>query len=229
MDELRRLAAACLILLAGCASPVDRKPQMANLQGAVAQAFDGDVGALIFHGYEAARQAEVADVARAELAAQPSYLAADTRLTDQAMQLADQAAEHRRQAEAALNRILDPLRQRIADLEASSRPATAGPALTVELEFPGGSAALPAPAAVKLAAAAAYLARHPGSRVTITGFAAASGRALSLRRAEAVYAALDAQGLPRDVTVAIVAAPANAAGPVPEGDGQVTVEFSKQG
>jgi hypothetical protein len=63
MGDLRSLAAVCLILLAGCATPVDRKPQMANIQGAVAQTFDGDAGALIFNGYEAARQAEAADVA----------------------------------------------------------------------------------------------------------------------------------------------------------------------
>jgi outer membrane protein OmpA-like peptidoglycan-associated protein len=227
MGDLRCLAAVCLILLTGCAAPVDRKPQMANVQGAVAQSFDGDLGALIFHGYEAARQAEAADVARAELASQPSYLAADTRLTDQAMQLADQAAEHRRQAEAALNRILDPLRDRIAKLEARQQAAL--PAVTAEVDFPSGSAALPSSEAAKLASVAAYLAQHPGSHITITGFLGAegqvaAGRALSRRRAEAVCAALDASGLPGDATVAIVAAPG-----IASDAGRVTIEVSKPG
>ncbi len=52
MRQLNRLAIV-LLLLAGCAAP-DRSAQMTNIQGGVGQAFGGDVGALIYHGYEAA-------------------------------------------------------------------------------------------------------------------------------------------------------------------------------
>src|SRR5438874_3357428 len=166
MRVSRYLAIAVLGALAGCASP-DRAGQNAAIQADVNQTFGGDVGALIYHGYEAAREGEGADKARAELAEQPSYLAADSTLSEQAMTMADEAAEHRRQAEAALNRILDPLRERIAKLESAQQAAV--PEVTTVLHFAPGSAALPASETAKLQAVAHYLARHPHASVTITG------------------------------------------------------------
>lgn len=208
-------ALVVLLLLAGCATP-ERSAQMANIQGAVDRTFGGDMGALIYHGYEAAKDAEAADLSRADLAATPSWLATDSRLSHGASDLADQAAEHKRQAEAALNRILDPLRDRIAKLEAEQR-AGAIPEVTAVLHFATGSAAVSAAEIAKLQAVAHYLARHPGARVTITGFADAAGAAkanmaLSRARANAVYDSLLARGTPADVVVAVVGAGAAAAG-----------------
>ena len=208
MRVSRYLAIAVLGALAGCASP-DRAGQNAAIQADVNQTFGGDVGALIYHGYEAAREGEGADKARAELAEQPSYLAADSALSEPAMTMADEAAEHRRQAEAALNRILDPLRERIAKLESSQQAAVAE--VTTVLHFAPGSAALPASETAKLQAVAHYLARHPHASVTITGWSDKSGsakanRELSRARANAVYDALNTRGLPLDARIAVIGA-----------------------
>src|SRR6516162_9955978 len=118
--SMRRVLPAilsCFCLLAGCETPPDHEQQAAIIQADVQQTFDGDVGALIYHGYEAARLAQAADAARGELASLPSYSPANINISNRASEMADQAAEQRRQAEAALNRILDPLRDRIAKLE----------------------------------------------------------------------------------------------------------------
>jgi outer membrane protein OmpA-like peptidoglycan-associated protein len=208
MREFRFAVIASAALLAGCAAP-DRAPQTAAIKADVDQAFGGDVGALIYHGYEAAREAAAADKARAELDEQPSYLAVDSTLSDQAMTMADEAAEHRRKAEAALNRILDPLRDRVAKLESGQQAAV--PVVTTVLHFAPGSAALPASETAKLQAVAHYLTRHPHVSVTITGWSDTSGspkanRELSRARADAVYDALDARGLPLDAQVAVIGA-----------------------
>ncbi len=208
MRQFRFLVLASAALLAGCASP-DREAQNTAIQADVNQTFGGDVGALIYHGYEAAREGEAADKARAELAGQPSYLAVDSALSDQAMTMGDEAAEHRRQAEAALNRILDPLRDRIAKLEANQQASV--PEVTTVLHFAPGSAALPASETAKLQAVAHYLARHPHASVTITGWSDAIGNAkanreLSRARANAVYDALNARGLPLDTQIAVIGA-----------------------
>jgi outer membrane protein OmpA-like peptidoglycan-associated protein len=208
MPKFRFAVIAAAALLAGCAAP-DRAPQTAAIKADVDQAFGGDVGALIYHGYEAAREAAAADKARAELDEQPSYLAVDSTLSDQAMTMADEAAEHRRKAEAALNRILDPLRDRIAKLESGQQAAV--PVVTTVLHFAPGSAALPASETAKLQAVAHYLTRHPHVSVTITGWSDTSGspkvnRELSRARANAVYDALNARSLPLDAQVAVVGA-----------------------
>jgi outer membrane protein OmpA-like peptidoglycan-associated protein len=208
MRAIRLIVLASAALLAGCASP-DRAQQTAVIQADVDQTFGGDVGALIYHGYEAAREATAADKVRADLADQPGYLAADAGLRDQAVTMADEAAEHRRQAEAALNRILDPLRDRIAKLEATQQASV--PEVTAVLHFAPGSAALPASETAKLLAVAHYLTRHPHASVTITGWSDTTGsakanRELSRARANAVYDALNARGLPLEAQVAVVGA-----------------------
>jgi outer membrane protein OmpA-like peptidoglycan-associated protein len=208
MRDFRFAVIASAALLAGCAAP-DRAPQTAAIKADVDQAFGGDVGALIYHGYEAAREGEAADKARAELDEQPSYLAVDSTLGDEAMTMAEEAAEHRRRAEAALNRILDPLRDRIAKLESGQQAAV--PVVTTVLHFAPGSAALPASETAKLQAVAHYLTRHPHVSVTITGWSDRSGspkvnRELSRARANAVYDALNARGLPLDAQVAVIGA-----------------------
>ncbi len=208
MRPFRFLVLASAALLAGCASP-DRETQNTAIQADVNQTFGGDVGALIYHGYEAAREGEAADKARAELAEQPSYLAVDKTLSDNASTMADEAAEHRRQAEAALNRILDPLRARIAKLEANQQASV--PEVTTVLHFAPGSAVLPGSELAKLQAVAHYLTRHPHASVTITGWSDTTGgakanRELSRARANAVYDALNARGLPLDTQVAVIGA-----------------------
>jgi outer membrane protein OmpA-like peptidoglycan-associated protein len=208
MGAFRFAGIAFAVLLAGCAAP-DRAPQIAAIQSDVQQTYGGDVGALIYNGYEAAREAEAADAARQQLASQPAYLAVDSSISEQAVQMADDSTEHRRLAEAALNRILDPLRDRITKLEANQQAAL--PEVTAVLHFAAGSALLPATETAKLQAVAHYLARHPHASVTITGWSDPSGnpranQELSRARANAVYDALNARGLPLDTQVAVIGA-----------------------
>jgi len=204
------LAGVLLALVAGCETP-DHDQQAAIIQADVQATYDGDMGALIYHGYEAARLAQAADAARGELASLPSYSPANINISNRANEMADQATEERRQAEAALNRILDPLRERIAKLEQEQggRPQTAA-AVTAVLQFAPGSALIPAGEQAKLQAVTEYLARHPQAEVVITGWSDTGGaspadKALSRARANAVYAALTSRGLPAETSVAILA------------------------
>ena len=208
---------SCLCTLAACETPPDHEQQAAIIQSDVQQTFDGDVGALIYHGYEAARLAQAADAARGELASLPSYSPANINISNRASDMADQAAEQRRQAEAALNRILDPLRDRIAKLEqqqgkGQTSGLTTGPAaLTAVLQFAPGSATLAPAEQSKLQAVAQYLARHPRAAVAITGWpdtgtGGTAGGALARARADAVYAGLVRRGLPPETQVSILAA-----------------------
>ena len=207
---------SCLCALTGCETPPDHEQQAAIIQSDVQQTFDGDVGALIYHGYEAARLAQAADAARGELASLPSYSPANINISNRASEMADQAAEQRRQAEAALNRILDPLRDRIAKLEQQGQGQTSGlatgpAALTAVLQFAPGSATVAAAEQPKLQAVAQYLARHPRAAVAITGWpdsgtGSKADGALSRARADEVYAGLVRRGLPPETQVSILAA-----------------------
>jgi outer membrane protein OmpA-like peptidoglycan-associated protein len=206
MRVLPFLVTACVVLTS-CSTP-DHAVQADAIEADVQQTFGGDEGAFIYHGYEAARMAEAADVARAQLASLPSYSPADINLSNRANEIADQAAEHRRQADAALNRILDPLRQRIARLE-QRQTASAGAAVSASLKFAPSSAALSEAEARKLEAVARYLARTPQAHVVISSWEASSGaglrdRALSRARANAVYDALIARGIPAETSIAVI-------------------------
>jgi outer membrane protein OmpA-like peptidoglycan-associated protein len=210
------LLAAARFMLTSCGTP-DHAVQADTIQADVQQTFGGDEGALIYHGYEAARLAEAAEAARLaeaaeaardQLASLPSYSPADINLSNRANEIADQAAEHRRQADAALNRILDPLRQRITKLE-QSQAATGAAALSANLKFAPGSAALSKAEVQKLAAVANYLARSPHALVVISSVSEGTGaasrdRALSRARANAVYDALIVRGVPNETSIAVI-------------------------
>jgi outer membrane protein OmpA-like peptidoglycan-associated protein len=205
------LAGVLLALAAGCETPPDHEQQATIIQADVQQTFDGDMGALIYHGYEAARLAQAANAAHGELSSLPSYSPANIDISNRANEMADQATEERREAEAALNRILDPLRDRIAKLEQQQggKNQTAA-AVTAVLQFAPGSAAVPAREQPKLQAITKYLAGHPRAEVVITGWSDTGGsspadNALSRARANAVYAALTSRGLPAETSVAILA------------------------
>lgn len=211
MRRLLPAMLACLAPLGGCETPPDHAQQAEIIQADVQQTFDGDMGALIYHGYEAARLAQAADAARGELASLPSYSPANINISNRASEMADQAAEQRRQAEAALNRILDPLRDRIAKLEQQQgENQAAAVAVTAVLQFAPGSAAVAATEQPKLQAIARYLAGHPRADVIITGWpdTGADGKvdgALARARADAVYAGLVRRGLPAQTKIAILA------------------------
>lgn len=201
------LSGIALLALAGCAVP-DRQPDLDNIDANVKQTYDGDFGELLYNLNEAGDKAREAQEIHDDLAGVPPYLNADLNARENAVRLAEEAAEHRRRAEDALNRILDPLRARIAYLESLHVPQNVG-AVTKAIYFDTGSAALDDEDKAILDEAASFLSQYPIAHVEITGYTDTQGsteanRALAKRRADAVAAALRGAGAPLSTTVSIV-------------------------
>lgn len=209
---MRRLAipvllGSSLLALGACAVP-DRQPDLDNISASVAQTQDGDFGDLLYNLNEAGDKAREAAEIRDDLASVPPYLNADLNARERGVRLAEEAAEHRRRAEDALNRILDPLRARIAYLESLHVPQSIG-AMTKAVYFDTGSAALDDEDRAILSEAANFLSQYPIAHVEITGYtdtqgAAEANKGLAKSRAEAVAAALRAMGAPLSTTVYVV-------------------------
>ena len=201
------LIGAALLILAACAVP-DRQPDLDNIAANVEQTREGDFGEFLDNVNEAGDKAREAEEIHDELAAVPPYLNADATLRERGVRLAEEAAEHRRRAEDAINRILDPLRARIAYLESLHVPQNVG-AVTKSVYFDTGSAALGDDDRAILEEAANFLSQYPIATVEITGFADTEGsvdanRALAKRRADAVATALRGAGAPLSTNVSIV-------------------------
>src|SRR5688500_5807154 len=179
------LLGASLFALGACAAS-DRQADLDNIAAHVEQTQEGDFGEFLTNLNEAGDKARRADV-----------------------QSAEEAAEHRRRAEDALNRILDPLRARIAYLESLHVPQTVG-AMSKSIYFDTGSAALGDNDQAALDEVAGFMSQYPIATVVITGYADTQGsleanRALAQRRAQAVAQALRGLGGPLAGSVAVVA------------------------
>jgi outer membrane protein OmpA-like peptidoglycan-associated protein len=179
------LLGASLFALGACAAS-DRQADLDNIAANVEQTQEGDFGEFLTNLNEAGDKARRADV-----------------------QSAEEAAEHRRRAEDALNRILDPLRARIAYLESLHVPQTVG-AMSKSIYFDTGSAALGDNDQAALDEVAGFMSQYPIATVVITGYADTQGsleanRALAQRRAQAVAQALRGLGGPLAGSVAVVA------------------------
>lgn len=193
------LLGTSLSALAACAAP-DRQANLDNIAANVEETQEGDFGEFLTNLNEAGDKARRAQEIHDELADAPPYLHVSQTLLDEGIQSAEEAAEHRRRAEDALNRILDPLRARIAYLESLHVPQNVG-ALTKSVYFDTGSAALGDDDRAALDEVSAFLSQYPIATVVITGYADTQGsleanRALAGRRAQAVAQALRGQGAP---------------------------------
>jgi outer membrane protein OmpA-like peptidoglycan-associated protein len=199
---------AALFALAACAAP-DRQPDLDNIAINVEQTREGDFGEFLYNLNEAGDKARRAEEIHAELAQVPPYLHASLVQREEGVRLAEESAEHRRRAEDALNRILDPLRARIAYLESLHVPQNVG-ALTKAVYFDTGSAAIGDDDQPALDEVGGFLSQYPIATVVITGYADTQGsleanRALAQRRAQAVAQALRGLGGPLAGSVAVVA------------------------
>ena len=179
------LLGASLFALGACAAS-DRQADLDNIAANVEQTQEGDFGEFLTNLNEAGDKARRAD-----------------------LQSAEEAAEHRRRAEDALNRILDPLRARIAYLESLHVPQTVG-AMSKSIYFDTGSASLGDNDQAALDEVASFMSQYPIATVVITGYADTQGsleanRALAQRRAQAVAQALRGLGGPLAGSVAVVA------------------------
>ena len=202
------LLGASLFALGACAAS-DRQADLDNIAANVEQTQEGDFGEFLINLNEAGDKARRAQEIHDELADVPPYLHVSQTLLDEGTQSAEQAAEHRRRAEDALNRILDPLRARIAYLESLHVPQTVG-AMSKSIYFDTGSAALGDDDQAALDEVAGFMSQYPIATVVITGYADTQGsleanRALAQRRAHAVAQALRGLGGPLAGSVAIVA------------------------
>ena len=130
------LLGASLLALDACAAS-DRQADLDNIAANVEQTQEGDFGEFLTNLNEAGDKARRAQEIHDELAEVPPYLHVSQTLLDEG----SQSAEHRCRAEDALNRILDPLRARVAYLESLHVPQNTG-ALTKSVYFDTGSAAL---------------------------------------------------------------------------------------
>jgi outer membrane protein OmpA-like peptidoglycan-associated protein len=179
------LLGASLFALGACAAS-DRQADLDNIAANVEQTEEGDFGEFLTNLNEAGDKARRADIKSAE-----------------------EAAEHRRRAEDAFNRILDPLRARIAYLESLHVPQTVG-AMSKSIYFDTGSAALGDDDQAALDEVAGFMSQYPIATVVITGYADTQGsleanRALAQRRSQAVAQALRGLGGPLAGSVAVVA------------------------
>jgi len=202
------LLGASLLALTACAAP-DRQPDLDNIAANIEQTQEGDFGEFLTNLNEAGDKARRAQEIHDELAGAPPYMHVSQTLLDEGIQAAEESAEHRRRAEDALNRILDPLRARIAYLESLHVPQNTG-ALAKSVYFDTGSAALSDDDRAALDEVSGFLSQYPIATVVITGYADTQGsleanRALAQRRAQAVAQALRGLGGPLAGSVAVVA------------------------
>ena len=202
------LLGASLFALGACAAS-DRQADLDSIAANVEQTQEGDFGEFLTNLNEAGDKARRAQEIHDELADVPPYLHVSQTLLDEGTQSAEQAAEHRRRAEDALNRILDPLRARVAYLESLHVPQTVG-AMSKSIYFDTGSAALGDDDQAALDEVAGFMSQYPIATVVITGYADTQGsleanRALAQRRAQAVAQALRGLGGPLAGSVAVVA------------------------
>ncbi|MBA4099371.1 MAG: hypothetical protein C0484_21700 [Rhodospirillum sp.] len=202
------LLGASVFALGACAAS-DRQADLDNIAANVEQTQEGDFGEFLINLNEAGDKARRAQEIHDELAEVPPYLHVSQTLIDEGTQSAEQAAEHRRRAEDAFNRILDPLRARIAYLESLHVPQTVG-AMSKSIYFDTGSAALGDDDQAALDEVAGFMSQYPIATVVITGYADTQGsleanRALAQRRAHAVAQALRGLGGPLAGSVAVVA------------------------
>jgi len=202
------LLGALLLALDACAVP-DRQPDLDNIAANVEQTQEGDFGEFLTNLNEAGDKAREAQEIHDDLAQLPPYLNGDRTERERGVRLSEEAAEHRRRAEDALNRILDPLRARIAYLESLHVPQTVG-AMTKSVYFDTGSAALKDSDQAALNEVSGFISQYPIATVVITGYADTQGspqanRALAQRRAQAVAQALRGLGGPVAGSVSVVA------------------------
>jgi len=211
---MKRLLTLALIFgasvaVAACSGP-NREPQLTSMQSNVDQTYDGDFGDLLYNMYQAGKKAEYAEDAKAHLESDPPYIYNHLDLVEGGVTAAEEALEHRRAAEAALNRFLDPLRARIAYLESLHVPEGTG-MMTSSIFFDTGSATIRQSEIGKIEEAANFLSQYPIAAVSIVGYTDTVGNAganqdLSRRRAVAVVEALRNFGVPLASTVAVNAA-----------------------
>ncbi len=202
------LLGSCLLAVAACAAP-NREPDLTTIQTNVDKTREGDFGQFLYNLVEAENKAQQAEDIKANIDSAAPYLYTDLPLRQKGVKLSEEAVEHRRKAEEAFNRILDPIRARLAYLESLHVPQSVGPQ-KVSLFFDTGSSRIRAEDKPKLEEAANFLSQYPIANVEIDGYTDTQGSAgankeLARRRAAAVAEAFRKLGVPLSANTKIVA------------------------
>ena len=177
--------------MTACAAP-NREPDLSNIKSNVDQTREGDFGDFLYNLVEAEDKAREAEDIKASLDADAPYLYTNLPL--------------RKKAEAALNRILDPIRARLAYLESLHVPQDVGP-LKASIYFATGSSRITSEEAGKLAQVGNFLSQYPISHIQIDFYTDTKGstganKELARRRCASTVEALKKAGVPLAATVA---------------------------
>ncbi len=202
------LLGSCLLVVAACAAP-NREPDLSNITANVEKTREGDFGEFLYNLVEAEDKAREAEDIHGAISEHPGYLYTNLPLRQRGVQLAEEAAEHRRKAEDAFNRILDPIRARLAYLESLHVPQDVG-AMSNAVYFDTGSSKVRDGEAAALEAAANFLSQYPIAHVEITAYtdtqgSTGSNKELARRRANSVLEALKKMGAPISASVTVTA------------------------
>lgn len=213
------LLSSALLAVAACAAP-NREPDLSNIQANVDKTREGDFGELLYNLDAAADKSERAEEIKQSIDADAPYLYTNLPLRQEGVRLAEEAAEHRARAEAALNRFLDPIRARLAYLESLHVPQDVGPQ-TTSIYFDTGSAAVRDSETAAMTDAGNFLSQYPIAHVQINAYTDTVGstnanEALAQRRAKAVMTAMGKAGVPLAADVSVLA--------VGEAEGEDNVE-----
>ena len=202
------LLGSALLAVTACAAP-NREPDLSNIQANVDKTYEGDFGDLLYNLNAGADKAQRAEDIKASIDADAPYLYTDLPLRQEGVKLAEEAAEHRAKAEAALNRFLDPIRARLAYLESLHVPQDVGPQKS-SIYFDTGSARVRDSEKAALTDAGNFLSQYPIAHVQIDAYtdtvgSANANKALAQRRAKAVMAAMSEAGVPLAADVSVKA------------------------
>jgi len=200
------LLGSCLLAVAACAAP-NREPDLSNITANVEKTREGDFGEFLYNLVEAEDKAREAEDIHGAISKHPGYLYTDLPLRQRGVQLAEEAAEHRRKAEDAFNRILDPIRARLAYLESLHVPQDVG-AMSKAVYFDTGSSKIRDGESAAIEEAANFLSQYPIAHVEITAYTDTQGskgsnKELARRRANSVLEALKKMGAPISASVAV--------------------------
>jgi outer membrane protein OmpA-like peptidoglycan-associated protein len=195
------LLGTALLAVTACAAP-NREPDLSNIQANVDKTYEGDFGELLYNLNQAGDKARTAEEIKASIDADAPYLYTNLPLRQEGVQLAEEAAEHRAKAEAALNRCL-------AYLESLHVPQDVGPQKT-SVYFDTGSAKIRESEAAAMTDAGNFLSQYPIAHVQIDAYtdtvgSTNSNAALAKRRAKAVMDAMSDAGVPLAADVSVKA------------------------
>lgn len=200
------------VALVGCSSTSPR--DLDGLKSKIADAESGDFGTVLTELHKAEDQLDKANKVSSDFKKNASPYEWRNVYEDEGHAAAEAAQQHRRRAEAALGRILQPLRDELADHEQRIsyleslhiEQGTAVPDSAVY--FDTGSAVVKAPNMDAINRVVGFLHNYPLFSIMLTGYTdtvgtEASNKRLAARRNAAVKAALKKAGLPTHTVVSV--------------------------